>query len=117
MCLLSEGIATHAGLPWELSGIQMNVGGNNLYRDLAIIRAFRHNMLSKSLIVVPETFQHPPANLIAEQAHFARMAISAKLGGANFYRPKERRHPDRRLHGPGLLGYARRVPAHLQPRH
>ena len=49
MCLLSEGIATHAGLPWELSGIQMNVGGNNLYRDLAIIRAFRHNMLSKSL--------------------------------------------------------------------
>ena len=25
MCLLSEGIATHAGLPWELSGIQMNV--------------------------------------------------------------------------------------------
>lgn len=88
MCLLSEGIATHAGLPWELSGIQMNVGGNNLYRDLAIMRAFRHNMLSKSLIVVPETFQHPPANLIAEQAHFARMAISAKLGGANFYRPK-----------------------------
>ena len=53
MCLLSEGIATHAGLPWELSGIQMNVGGNNLYRDLAIMRAFRHNMLSKSLIVVP----------------------------------------------------------------
>lgn len=52
------------------------------------MRAFRHNMLSKSLIVVPETFQHPPANLIAEQAHFARMAISAKLGGANFYRPK-----------------------------
>jgi len=88
MVLLSEGIATHAGLPWELSGIQMNVGGVNLYRDLAIMRAFRHNMLSKSLIVVPETFQNPPANLIAEQAHFARMAISAKLGGANFYRPK-----------------------------
>ena len=88
MCLLSEGLAYHAGLPWELSGIQMNVGGNNLYRDLAIMRAFRHNMLSKSLIVVPETFQNPPANLIAEQAHFARMAISAKLGGANFYRPK-----------------------------
>ncbi|WP_418421449.1 cobalamin-dependent protein [Anaerotruncus colihominis] len=88
MCLLAEGLAAHGGLPWELSGIQMNVGGNNLYRDLAIMRAFRHNMLSKSLIVVPETFQNPPANLIAEQAHFARMAISAKLGGANFYRPK-----------------------------
>nr|WP_325186073.1 cobalamin-dependent protein [uncultured Oscillibacter sp.] len=88
MCLLAEGLAAHGGLPWELSGIQMNVGGNNLYRDLAIMRAFRHNMLSKSLIVVPETFQSPPGNLIAEQAHFARMAISAKLGGANFYRPK-----------------------------
>lgn len=88
MCLLSEGLAVHGGLPWELSGIQMNVGGNNLYRDLAIMRAFRHNMLSKSLIVVPETFQSPPGNLVAEQAHFARMAISAKLGGANFYRPK-----------------------------
>ena len=88
MCLLAEGLASLAGLPWELSGIQMNVGGNNLYRDLAIMRSFRHNMLSKSLIVVPETFQNPPANLIAEQAHFARMAISAKLGGANFYRPK-----------------------------
>ena len=88
MCLLSEGLAVHGGLPWELSGIQMDVGGNNLYRDLAIMRAFRHNMLSKSLIVVPETFQSPPGNLVAEQAHFARMAISAKLGGANFYRPK-----------------------------
>lgn len=88
MCLLSEGLAAQGGLPWELSGIQMNVGGNNLFRDLAIMRAFRHNMLSKSLIVVPETFQDPPANLIAEQAHFARMAISAKLGGANFFRPK-----------------------------
>ncbi len=88
MCLLSEGLAVHGGLPWELSGIQMNVGGNNLYRDLAIMRAFRHNMLSKSLIVVPETFQSPPGNLVAEQAHFARMAIAAKLGGANFYRPK-----------------------------
>ena len=88
MCLLAEGLASLAGLPWELSSIQMNVGGNNLYRDLAIMRSFRHNMLSKSLIVVPETFQNPPANLIAEQAHFARMAISAKLGGANFYRPK-----------------------------
>lgn len=88
MCLLAEGLAAHGGLPWELSGIQMNVGGNNLYRDLAIMRSFRHNMLSKSLIVVPETFQSPPGNLIAEQAHFARMAIAAKLGGANFYRPK-----------------------------
>lgn len=88
MCLLAEGLAVHGGLPWELSGIQMNVGGNNLYRDLAIMRAFRHNMLSKSLIVVPETFQSPPGNLIAEQAHFARMAIAAKLGGANFFRPK-----------------------------
>ena len=38
--------------------------------------------------MVPETFQNPPANLIAESAHFARMAIYAKLGGANFYRPK-----------------------------
>ena len=88
MCLLSEGLAVHGGLDFRLSGIQMNVGGVNLYRDLAIMRAFRHNMLSKSLIVVPETFQNPPANLIAEQAHFARMAIAAKLGGANFYRPK-----------------------------
>ena len=88
MCLLSEGLAVHGGLDFRLSGIQMNVGGVNLYRDLAIMRAFRHNMLSKSLIVVPETFQSPPGNLIAEQAHFARMAIAAKLGGANFYRPK-----------------------------
>lgn len=88
MCLLSEGLAVHGGLDFRLSGIQMNVGGVNLYRDLAIMRAFRHNMLSKSLIVVPETFQNPPANLIAEQAHFARMAVAAKLGGANFYRPK-----------------------------
>ena len=88
MCLLSEGLAVHGGLDFRLSGIQMNVGGVNLYRNLAIMRAFRHNMLSKSLIVVPETFQNPPANLIAEQAHFARMAIAAKLGGANFYRPK-----------------------------
>ena len=88
MCLLAEGLAVHGGLPWELSGIQMNVGGNNLYRDLAIMRAFRHNMLSKSLIVVPETFQSPPGNLIGEQAHCARMAVAAKLGGANFYRPK-----------------------------
>ena len=26
--------------------------------------------------------------MIAEAAHFARMAVNAKLGGANFYRPK-----------------------------
>lgn len=88
MCLLAEGLAAHAGLAWELSGIQMNVGGNNIYRDLAIMRAFRHNMLSKSLIVVPETFQSPPGNLVAEAAHFARMSVNAKLGGANFFRPK-----------------------------
>ena len=45
-------------------------------------------MMSKSLIVVPETFQNPPENLVAEAAHFARMAINARLGGADFYRPK-----------------------------
>lgn len=88
MCLLAEGLAIHAGLPRALSGIQMNVGGINLLADLAAMRAFRQVMWSESLIVVPETFQNPPADLIAEQAHFARMAVSAKLGGANFYRPK-----------------------------
>lgn len=88
MCLLAEGLAIHAGLPSALSGIQMNVGGINLLADLAVMRAFRQLMWSEFLIVVPETFQNPPADLIAEQAHFARMAISAKLGGANFYRPK-----------------------------
>lgn len=88
MCLLAEGLAVHAGLPPALSGIQMNVGGINLLADLAVMRAFRQVMWSESLIVVPETFQNPPADLIAEQAHFARMAVSAKLGGANFYRPK-----------------------------
>lgn len=88
MCLLAEGLAIHAGLPSALSGIQMNVAGINLLADLAVMRAFRQLMWSEFLIVVPETFQNPPADLIAEQAHFARMAISAKLGGANFYRPK-----------------------------
>ncbi|KUO49723.1 MAG: 2-methyleneglutarate mutase [Desulfitibacter sp. BRH_c19] len=88
MCILSEGLAVLAGLPKELGSIQMNVGGVNLLADLAVMRAFRECMWSKYLIVVPETFQNPPQDLIAEQAHFARMAISAKLGGANFYRPK-----------------------------
>lgn len=88
MCLLAEGLAIHAGLPSALSGIQMNVAGINLLADLAVMRAFKQLMWSEFLIVVPETFQNPPADLIAEQAHFARMAISAKLGGANFYRSK-----------------------------
>lgn len=88
MCLLSEGLAVLAGLPRELGAIQMNVTGINLLADLAVMRAFRHCMWSEHLIVVPETFQSPPGDLIAEQGHFARMAISAKLGGANFYRPK-----------------------------
>lgn len=88
MCLLSEGLGVQAGLPRELSAIQMNVTGINLLADLAMIRAFKEYMWSSSLIVVPETFQNPPPDLIAESAHFARMAISAKLGGANFYRPK-----------------------------
>lgn len=88
MCLLSEGLAVLAGLPKELGALQMNVAGINLLADLAVMRAFKETMLSGSLIVVPETFQNPPADLIAEQAHFARMAISARLGGANFYRPK-----------------------------
>lgn len=88
MCLLAEGLGVLAGLPRELSAVQMNVGGVNLLADLAVMRAFKENMWSSSLIVVPETFQNPPADLIAESAHFARMAVSAKLGGANFYRPK-----------------------------
>lgn len=88
MCLLAEGLAVHAGLPWELSAIQMNIAGINLYADLAVMRAFRETIQSKSLIVVPETFQNPPGDLIAEAAHFARMAVNAKLGGASFYRPK-----------------------------
>jgi len=68
--------------------LQMNVAGINLLADIAVMRAFREVMWSSSLIVVPETFQNPPGDLIPEAAHFARMAISAKLGGANFYRPK-----------------------------
>lgn len=88
MCLLAEGMAVHAGLPPELSAIQMNVAGINLFADLAVMRAFRQVMYSTGLIVVPETFQDPPADLVAESAHFARMAMSAKFGGANFYRPK-----------------------------
>lgn len=88
MCLLSEGLAVHAGLPRELSAIQMNIAGINMYADIAIMRAIRENMWSKSLIVVPETFQNPPANLVAEGYHFARMAINARLEGVHFYRPK-----------------------------
>lgn len=88
MCLLAEGLAVLAGLPRELGALQMNVTGINLLADLAVMRAFRKCMWSEHLIVVPETFQQPPADLIAEQGHFARMALSAKLGGANFYRPK-----------------------------
>ncbi len=88
MCLLSEGLAVKAELPKELSALQMNVGGINLLADIAVMRAFKETMWSGSLVVVPETFQNPPADLIAEAAHFARMAVSAKLGGANFFRPK-----------------------------
>ncbi len=88
MCLLAEGLAVQAGLPKKLSALQMNVGGINILADLAVMRAFKETMWSDSLVVVPETFQNPPADLIAEQAHFARMAVSARLGGANFYRPK-----------------------------
>lgn len=88
MCLLAEALAVLAGLPRELSALQMNVGGINLLADLAVMRAFKETMWSGSLIVVPETFQNPPPDLIAEQAHFARMAVSARLGGAHFYRPK-----------------------------
>lgn len=88
MCMLAEGLAVHAKVDWRLSGIQMNIAGINLYADLAAMRAFKETLLSESLIVVPETFQNPPGDLIAEAAHFARMAVNAKLGGANFYRPK-----------------------------
>lgn len=88
MCLAAEGLAILAGLPRELSALQMNVGGINLLADLAVMRAFRECMLSDHLIVVPETFQQPPNDLVAEQGHFARMAVSAKLGLADFYRPK-----------------------------
>lgn len=88
MCLLAEGLAVLAELPRELSALQINVAGINLLADIAVMRAFKETMWSASLVVVPETFQNPPADLIAEAAHFARMAISAKLGGAHFFRPK-----------------------------
>lgn len=88
MCLLSEGLAVKAGLDRALSAIQMNVGGINILADLAVVKAFRETIWSEFIIAVPETFQNPPADLIAEQAHFARMAVSAKLAGVNFYRPK-----------------------------
>ncbi|MDR2947558.1 MAG: 2-methyleneglutarate mutase, partial [Candidatus Adiutrix sp.] len=88
MCLLAEGLAVLAGLPKELSAIQMNVAGINILADMALMRAFKDTIWSGSLIVVPETFQSPPPDLIAESAHFARMAVSAKLGGADFFRPK-----------------------------
>ncbi|MDR1487454.1 MAG: cobalamin-dependent protein [Deltaproteobacteria bacterium] len=88
MCLLAEGLAIISGLPRELGAIQMNVAGINLLADLALMQAFKETIWSGSLIVVPETFQSPPKDLIAEAAHFARMAIIAKLGGADFFRPK-----------------------------
>ncbi len=88
MCLLAEGLGVLGGLDRPLSCIQMNVGGINILADIALMKAFRESIWSEFIIVVPETFQNPPADLIAEQGHFARMAISAKLGGANFYRPK-----------------------------
>lgn len=88
MCLLAEGLAVKAGLPPSLSGIQMNVAGINILADLALVKAFRESIWSEFIICVPETFQNPPADLVAEQAHFGRMALSAKLAGVNFYRPK-----------------------------
>jgi methylmalonyl-CoA mutase cobalamin-binding domain/chain len=88
MCMLSEGLAVKAGLDRSLSAIQMNVAGINLIADLALVKAFRESIWSEFIICVPETFQNPPADLIAEQGHFARMAVSAKLAGVNFYRPK-----------------------------
>lgn len=88
MCLLAEGLAVKAGLERSLSAIQMNVAGINILADLALVKAFREMIWSEFIIAVPETFQNPPPDLIAEQAHFARMAVSAKLAGANFYRPK-----------------------------
>jgi methylmalonyl-CoA mutase cobalamin-binding domain/chain len=88
MCLMAEGLAVLAELPKELAAVQMNVAGLNILADLALIRAFKDTVWSGSLIVVPETFQSPPPDLIAEAAHFARMAVTAKLGGADFFRPK-----------------------------
>jgi len=88
MCLLAEGLAILAGLPRKMAAIQMNVAGLNILADLALMRAFKETIWSDSLIVVPETFQNPPPDLVAEAAHFARMAITAKLGGGDFFRPK-----------------------------
>lgn len=88
MCMLSEGLAVKAGLDPSLSAIQMNVAGINVIADMALVKAFRESIWSEFIIVVPETFQNPPADLIAEQAHFARMALSARLTKVNFYRPK-----------------------------
>lgn len=106
MCLLAEGLAVLAELPKELSAIQMNVAGINILADLALMKAFRETIWSSSIVVVPETFQNPPPDLIAEAAHFARMAISAKLGGANA--PPQGRgicgHSHRALYGQGHLG-------------
>ena len=92
MVLLAEGMAHLAGLPWELSAIQINIGGNNLFADQAVMRAFRQVMQSKALVVVPETFQNPPGNLVAEAAHFARMAVSAKIGGARISTVRRQRN-------------------------
>lgn len=88
MCMLSEGLAVKAGLDPSLSAIQMNVAGINIIADMALVKAFRESIWSEFIIAVPETFQNPPADLIAEQAHFGRMALSARLTGVNFYRPK-----------------------------
>ena len=88
MCLLAEGLAVKAGMDSALSAIQMNVAGINILADLALVRAVREMIWSEFIVCVPETFQNPPADLIVEQAHFGRMAVSAKLAGVNFYRPK-----------------------------
>nr|WP_227763863.1 hypothetical protein [Zhaonella formicivorans] len=47
MCLLAEGMAVLAGLPRELSGLQINVAGINLLADLALMRTFRDSMWSE----------------------------------------------------------------------
>ena len=67
MCLLAEGLAIHAGLPKELSAIQMNISGINMFQDLAVMRVFREVCWSNGLIVVPETFQNPPGDLTQKQ--------------------------------------------------
>ena len=88
MCLLAEGLAVKAGLPRELSALQMNVAGINLLADWPSCGHLKKPCGAASLVVVPETFQNPPGDLIAEAAHFARMAVSAKLGGAHFFQTK-----------------------------